>query len=176
LLRPLLALLPVAVALTLCESASAHANLSPPLVQAHTSQLFTLAVPTEKAGETTTRIELTPPAGFAIDSFAPSPGWRRETHGRRVTWSGGAVPTGEDALFRFLAEPGDARTYAFTVRQTYSDGSVVDWSGAEAPSVEARDSLGSGGGTLTIVALALGALGLLVAAAALARAGGRELV
>jgi uncharacterized protein YcnI len=174
LLRPLLTLLPVAVALILCDSASAHASLSPPVAKASTSQLFTLAVPTEKAGETTTRIELIAPAGFTIDSYAPSPGWRRATHGRRVSWSGGAVRTGEDALFQFLAEPGAAKTYAFTVRQTYSDGSVVDWSGPEAPTIEARGSLG--GGALTIVALALGALGLLVAGAALARAGGRELV
>jgi hypothetical protein len=95
-----------------------------------------------------------------------------------VTWSGGAVPTGEDAVFQFLGEPGDAHTYAFTVRQTYSGGSVVDWSGPEAPAVEARDDLGGAGGpgALTIVALALGALGLLAGLAALVRAGGRELV
>lgn len=173
LLRPLVALLPVALALILCDSAAAHATVSPPEAKAGTSQLFTLAVPTEKPGETTTRVELIPPAGFAIDSFAPSPGWQRRAQGRRVTWSGGAVRTGEDAVFQFLAEPGDAKTYAFTVRQTYSDGSVVDWSGPEAPTVEAR---GSGPGALTIVALALGALGLLAGLAAMVRAGGRELV
>ena len=173
-LRPLLALAPVAVALILCDAASAHATLSPPVAKAGVSQLFTLAVPTEKPGATTTGIELVPPDGFTIDSFAASPGWRRERRGRRVSWSGGAVRTGEDALFQFLAVPSDAKTYAFTVRQTYSDGSVVDWSGPEAPTIEARDS--GGGGTLTIVALALGALGLLAGLAALARAGGRELV
>lgn len=166
---------PVAVALILCDGAWAHATVSPLVAKPGAAQLFTLAVPTEKPGATTTAVELVPPDGFAIDSFAPSPGWRRERHGRRVTWSGGAVPTGEDALFQFLAEPDEAKRYAFTVRQTYSDGSVVDWSGAEAPAVEARDP-GGGSSALTIVALALGALGLLAGAVALARASGRELV
>ena len=55
----------------------AHAHVSPPVVLAKTGQVFTLAVPTEKEGATTTTIELTPPSGFAIDSFVPSPGWKR---------------------------------------------------------------------------------------------------
>ena len=53
------------------------------------------------------------------------------------------MPTGEDAAFSFLAQPSSAKTYTFGVRQTYSDGSVVDWSGPEssdtpAPTVEAK--------------------------------------
>ena len=60
----------------------------------------------------TTRIEMTPPKGFAIDSFVPAPGWHRVTQTTgsgedaivtKVTWTGGAVPTGEDAAFSFLA-------------------------------------------------------------------------
>ena len=67
----------------------------------------------------------------------------------KVTWSGGKVPTGEDATFAFLAQPASAKTYTFGVRQTYSDGSVVDWSGPEssdnpAPTIEAVSSLGGG--------------------------------
>ena len=45
------------------------------------------------------------------------------------------------------AQPSSAKTYTFGVRQTYSDGSVVDWSGPEssdtpAPTIEASSSLG----------------------------------
>ena len=40
----------------------------------------------------------------------------------RITWSGGHVPTGQDAVFRFNASANDAKTYAFDVRQAYSDG------------------------------------------------------
>jgi uncharacterized protein YcnI len=189
--RPLaLALLSVAATLAFTDAASAHASLSPPLVTAGTSQLFTLAVPTEKEGATTTQIELTPSAGFAIDSFAPASGWKRTTDQsgsgeevviRKATWSGGSVPTGEDAIFQFVGEPGAARTYAFKVRQTYSDGSVVDWSGAAgsdtpAPTVVAKDSLGGGSSTLAVVDFIIATLALVAGAIALLlRAGGREL-
>src|SRR5262249_15184071 len=103
----------IVATLALTASASAHATLSPPQVLANTSQLFTLAVPTEKAGATTTQVELTPPEGFAIDSFAAAPGWQRkadqtgegeEVQVRKVTWSGGRTPTGEAALFQFVGD------------------------------------------------------------------------
>jgi uncharacterized protein YcnI len=176
--------------LVLAGVASAHAHLTPPLVIAKQSQIFTLAVPTEKAG-TTTRVVLTPPAGFAIDSFVPSPGWKRTVQQtgsgedaaiKKITYSGGNVPTGEDAVFSFLAAPSASKTYTFGVQQTYSDGSVVDWAGAEssdtpAPTIEARSSLGGGGGSskLAIVALIVGAIALVVGLVSLL-AGGRRAV
>ena len=62
------------------------------------------------------------------------------------------MPTEEDSVFQFLAPSDTAKTYSFKVRQTYSDGSVVDWAGPEisdtpAPTVEAKSSLGGGGGS-----------------------------
>ena len=191
--RPLawLALLPIAAALVFTDSAFAHATLSPPTVLAQTSQVFTLAVPTEKAGVTTTQIELTPPAGFQIDSFVAAPGWKRVSDQsgsgedvaiRKVTWSGGSVPTGEAAILQFAGDVGTAQDYVFKVRQTYSDGSVVDWSGAAgsdtpAPTIEAKASLGGGGSsTLSIISFVLATLALVGAAIALLlHAGGREL-
>jgi uncharacterized protein YcnI len=177
------------VALAAAGAAWAHAEISPAVTVTKTAQLFTLAVPTEKENLTTTKVELTPPEGFAIDSFVPSPGWRRvvqqtgsgeDTTVQKVTWVGGKVPTEEDALFQFLASTGSSKTYTFEVRQTYSDGSVVDWTGPEgsdtpAPTIESKDSLGGGGGssTLEIVALVLGAAGLVVGVVALL-AGGRR--
>jgi uncharacterized protein YcnI len=178
--------------LALAGSALAHANVSPAVVLAKNAQVFALAVPTEKENAFTTQVELTPPSGFSIDSFAPAPGWKRqeqttgtgeETVVQKVTWTGGKVPTGEDAFFQFLGSTDAAKTYAFKVRQTYSDGSVVDWSGPEssdspAPSIEARSSLGGGGGsnTLAIIAIALGVVALVVAVASLtARSGRRSL-
>ena len=64
--------------LVVTATASAHAHVSPSVVPAKDSQVFTLAVPTEKENATTTGVELTPPAGFSIDSFVPSPGWKRD--------------------------------------------------------------------------------------------------
>jgi len=145
-------------------------------------------VPTEKDNVTTTRVVLTVPSGFGIDSFAPSPpGWKRQVQQtgsgdnaviQKVTWTGGRTPTGEDSLFQFLAQPASSQTYTFQVQQTYSDGSIVNWAGSEssdapAPTIETKDSLGGGGtSVLTIVALVLGVLGLLAGGFALAERGG----
>lgn len=171
--------------------ASAHAELSPAVALAKSGQLFTLAVPTEKENAETTKVELTPPPGFAIDSFVPSPGWIRdvkstgsgeETAIQQVTWSGGKVPSEEDALFQFLASADSAKTYTFKVRQTYSDGTVVDWTGPEssetpAPQIEAKSSFGGGGSnTLAIVAIAVATLALVIGIAALVSGGGRRAV
>ena len=176
-------------ALAFATSAFAHAEVSPAVALVKSGQLFTLAVPTEKESASTTKIELTPPSGFAIDSFVPSPGWTRnvkstgsgeETEIQQVTWSGGNVPSEEDALFQFLASADSAKTYSFKVRQTYSDGSVVDWSGPEssdtpALQVEVKSSLGGGGSnTFAIVALALGAVALVVAVFGLLTGSGRR--
>ena len=178
-------------ALVFAATASAHAIVSPAVALNKKLQQFTLSVPTEKAGKTTTTIELTVPNGFGIDSFEPAPaGWKQQVQStgsgdsavvQRVTWTGGDVPTGEDAVFRFNASTSGAKTYTFDVRQTYSDGSVVDWSGPEssdapAPTIEAVSSIGGGGSsTLAIVALIVGALGLVVGVVSLATRGGRSL-
>jgi uncharacterized protein YcnI len=180
------------IATTVPAAASAHARISPAVSITNELQLYSLAVPTEKDSVTTTKIVLTLPSGFAIDSFVPSPGWQRVLQQtgsgnnaviQKVTWTGGHVPTGEDSLFQFLAQPSSSQTYKFTVQQTYSDGSIVNWAGAEssdspAPTIEVKSSLGGGGvSVLTIIALIVGVLGLLAGAFALAsggRGGGRR--
>jgi len=177
----------VAVGLTVVSSAWAHAEISPPVTKSKTLQLFTLAVPTEKEGLTTPKLELTLPSGFGIDSFVSETGWKRQLQQtgsgenaviQKVIWTGGSVPTGEDSIFQFLASPDSSKTYTFAVRQTYSDGSVVDWSGPEssdtpAPRIEAKSSLGGGGSsTLSIIALVVGGIGVLLGAVALATRGG----
>ncbi len=177
----------VAAALVSAGGAFAHARISPPVSLSKQLQLYSLAVPTEKEGAVTTKIVLTVPAGFSIDSFVPAPGWHRVLQQtgsgdsaviQKVTWTGGHVPTEEDSAFWFLAEPASNGTYTFQVQQTYSDGSIVDWSGSEssanpAPTIEAKASLG-GGGTplLTIIALVVGAVGVILGAVALLAGGG----
>jgi uncharacterized protein YcnI len=167
-------------ALATAAAASAHAIVSPAVALDKKLQQFTLSVPTEKEGLTTTAVELTLPKGFAIDSYEPSP-WKRTATDTKVTWTGGHVPTDEDAVFRFNASTSGAKTYTFSVRQTYSDGSVVDWTGSEssdtpAPTIEALSSIGGGGtSTLDIVAIVLAGVALLVGLGALAARGGRSL-
>ena len=181
---------PVA-ALAVAPLAWGHAEISPAVVQSKLTQMFTLAVPTEKENANTTKVELTPPQGFAIDSFVPTPEWKRdvqqtgsgeETVIQKVTWSGGSVPPEDDAVFQFLANTDASKSYDFKVRQFYSDGSIVDWSGPEssdtpAPVVEAKSDLGGGGSsTLEIIALVVAGLALVLALVALlTRPGGRNL-
>lgn len=182
----------VAAALALPAAALAHAHVSPPVALKGESQVYTLAVPTEKDGLATTEVQFSPPAGFEIDSFVPSPGWKRVVQQRgagdgavvtKVTWTGGRVPTGEDAAFSFLASASAAKTYTFGVRQIYSDGSVVDWNGPESsdtpsPTLDVRTSFGGGGGsssTLALVALIVGAIGIVLGGLALVAGGRRAL-
>jgi uncharacterized protein YcnI len=186
----LIALLAAGVGgLVFAATAYAHARISPPVSVAGKLQLYSLAVPTEKSGATTTSIVMTVPSGFGIDSFVPPPpGWHQTQQQtgsgdnaviQKVTWTGGHTPTGEDSLFQFLAQPASTGTYSFTVQQTYSDGSIVDWSGSEssaapAPTIDVASSLGGGGvSVITIIALILGALGLVAGGFALAGGGGR---
>lgn len=179
-----------AAALVLPAAAFAHAHVSPSVAVKGHSEVFTLAVPTEKDNATTTEIEFSPPTGFNIDSFVPTPGWKRVVQQTgsgdsavitKVTWTGGHVPTGEDAAFSFLASVSSAKTYTFGVRQTYSDGTVVDWSGPESsdtpsPTIEVMSSLGGGGSsTLALIALVVGAVGIVLGGIALFTRGGREL-
>jgi len=181
--------LAAAAALVVVAGASAHARVSPSVSLANELQLYSLAVPTEKENLTTTKIVLTVPEGFSIDSFAPSPGWTREVQQtgsgedaviQKVTWSGGSTPSEDDSLFQFLAQPSKSGTYTFDVQQTYSDGSIVDWNGTEsseapAPTIKVSSSLGGGTSTLAIVALVLGAIGIVLGAIALVSRGGRSM-
>jgi len=184
--KALLAAAATALALVFADAAFAHAIVSPPVAKAKVAQQFTLAVPTEEEGAATTTIELTVPGGFSIDSFEAEPGWKRAEQStgsgegktiQKVTWSGGKVPTDEDAVFRFNASLDSSKTYTLNVRQTYSNGKVVDWTGKEssdtpAPLVDGVSSLGGGGTTtLTIVALIVGAIGVLLGIAGLATRG-----
>src|SRR5437868_4309053 len=115
--------LAAAAALVVASGAFAHAIVSPPVALAKKLQQFTLSVPTEKEGATTTKIELTVPSGFAVDSFEPAPSpWKQQvqTTGsgesavvQKVIWTGGTTPTGEDAVFRFNASVSSAKTYTF---------------------------------------------------------------
>jgi uncharacterized protein YcnI len=179
----------LAVALVVTSSAAAHAHVSPSAGLSNTDQVFTVSVPTEKEGVTTTGVELTPPDGFEINAFFDAPGWTRDvqttgsgedTKITRVAWSGGAVPHDDAAIFQFIGSAESSKAYSFKVRQTYSDGTVVDWAGPEssdtpAPVVDLKSSLGGGGSdTLAIIAMVLAVVALVVAALGLLTRGGRR--
>jgi uncharacterized protein YcnI len=161
--------------LGLPAGAAAYAVISPAAVESKELQQFTLSVPTEQE-HPTTKIELTVPPGFSIHSFEPAPApWKLRLRKRRsggdavierVTWVGGNVPTGQNSVFRFIAFASDSTTYRFAVRQTYSDGTVVDWSGpassrTPAAFVEAHSTIG-GPSLVAIAAVVVAAGGVLI--------------
>ena len=165
-------------ALVVTSAAMAHAKVSPPLIEKGNDYVFTVAVPTESESASTTRVELTPPEGFTLDAVTPTPGWQvaveKSGSGEsavitKITWSGGSIPPEQATNFNIVGEAESAEDYAFDVRQTYSDGTVVDWNGPEssdtpAPVVEAKDSLGGGGtSVMTWIALILGVVAILIA-------------
>ena len=180
-----------ATALVITAAASAHAIMSPAVVKAaNTLQQFTLSVPTEETNAITTKIVLTVPSQFSIDSFEPPPApWKMSSKStgsgdsevfQQVTWTGGHTPTGLDSVFRFNASIAKAGTVMFRVTQYYSNGKVVDWSDPSeasdtpAPRVEALSSFGGGGtSTIEIVALVLAIAALVVAGIGLLGAGGK---
>lgn len=178
-------------ALTFAGGGAAHAEIGPAIFQAGEGREFVLTVPTEEQNATTTQVELTPPSGFKIFSFGSTPGWKRDVQAtgegedatvQKVTWSGGSIPSGEYGEFPFTGNSDESGTYAFQVRQTYSDGSVVDWTGPEdsdtpAARVEAVSELGGGGSssTLAIVALIVAGVALLLGIVGLLAGRGRAL-
>jgi len=182
------AALAAVLALALPAAAFAHAHLSPPVVVAGEGQVFTLAVPTEEEDATTTSVKLTPGEGFSIGEFLPSPGWKRtvdstgsgeEAVVKSVTWTGGAVPTGEATSLQFLGTAKDQGNVTFDVEQTYSNGTVVTWDGDEssdtpAVTIEALSSFGGGGGSSTLAIVALVVAGIAVVLGGMALLGGRR--
>ena len=175
-------------ALALAPSAFAHAELFPNQIPSGDGYLLNLAVPNEKDTASTTQIQVTMPADFDLEHVAPVPGWTVSVAGQHMAngeMQGGSSITWKGKLERHRARRAavhrraqEGRQYAFTVRQTYSDGSVVEWSGAESSDTPAAriDGHGarssSGGGsdsskTIAIIALVVGALGLVVGGAGL---------
>lgn len=189
--------------------AGAHARVFPSTVVKGEGSAYSLVVPNESEEASITEVSITVPEGFLIGGFEAAPGWKRtaEASGEghdaitsKVTWTGGDVPTGEAAWFRFTGRPdeehgADLTEYKFEVSQTYSDGEVADWSGPEdsdspAPVVALVDSLGGGDGDTTVavesdeddggdgmgtIALIVAILALLLGIGGLVRRGGRSL-
>ena len=117
--RALVVLAIAAVGLIVPAAASAHARVSPAVSVVNKLQLYSLAVPTEKSGLTTTKLVMTVPSGFGIDSYvAPAAPWHVQLAQTgsgnsavitKVTLTGGHTPSGEDTLFQFLAQPASAQ-------------------------------------------------------------------
>jgi uncharacterized protein YcnI len=118
--------------LTAAGAAWAHVEISPPEVPSGTRQEFVAEVPAE-LDVSTTEVRLEVPEGFEVTNVSSPSGWQGNLSGRSIVWSGGEIPPDEVQEFAFEARtPEDAGEFRWRAFQTYEDGTVVEWTGAEA--------------------------------------------
>lgn len=136
--RSISVLLAIFLALGFAGVASAHVVVTPSSVPAGSYQVFTLRVPSEEEAANTTQVKVDVPDGVDVSRFEPKPGWTYTTEtdsdGKitSFTWKAtdsGLTPT-EFIQFNFQGKvAADATELAWKAHQTYSDGTVVDWTG-----------------------------------------------
>jgi uncharacterized protein YcnI len=120
--------------------ASAHVSVMPKETTQGSYEMFTVRVPTEK-DVPTVKVEVK----FAVDAvaisrFEPKPGWNyelaKDASGKitGVTWTatGDGLSKTEFGDFNMQGKVADAATQiTWKAYQTYKDGSVVEWVGAD---------------------------------------------
>lgn len=120
--------------------ASAHVTVQPKETSQGKYEVFTVKVPTESDDVPTTKVEVKIPEDVDVTRFEPKPDWtyevERDASGKitSVTWTTkgeGLSPT-EFGMFNMSGKVGDDATeIVWKAYQTYKDGSVVEWVGAE---------------------------------------------
>ncbi|RKN66121.1 YcnI family protein [Paenibacillus ginsengarvi] len=119
--------------------ASAHVTVLPNETSQGKYEVFTLRVPTEKE-IATVKVEVKFPAGVTVSRFEPKFGWKydvtKDGSGKitSVIWTAtgegfGATEFGEFKMSGKVEN--DAKDLLWKAYQTYKDGSVVEWVGAE---------------------------------------------
>ncbi|WP_239614884.1 YcnI family copper-binding membrane protein [Cohnella mopanensis] len=118
--------------------ASAHVTVQPKEVPAGSYQVFTVRVPSEK-DSATTQVKVAIPDNVNVSRFEPKADWTYEIEKGAsdkivsVTWKAtgnglGATEFGEFRMQGKVAD--DAKELTWKAYQTYSDGEVVEWTGA----------------------------------------------
>lgn len=116
---------------------SAHVGVFPTETTVGVFERYTVRVPSERPSGTT-RVEVGIPEGVTFSRVGAKPGWRyelsKDASGRvtSVAWTGGNIGPEEFEEFGFQARNGsEPRKVSWKARQTYADGTVVEWAGAE---------------------------------------------
>ena len=141
---------PALAALVVPAAAFAHADVSPPIgLEGREPGLHARRPDREGERARRRRSSSRRRPGSASTRSCRRPGWKRDVMQtgcgedaviRRSPGRGGNVPTGEDSRSRSSRARPRRKTYTFGVRQTYSDGSVVDWTGRSRPTRPPRRS------------------------------------
>lgn len=119
--------------------ASAHVTVLPNETTQGKYEVFTLRVPTEKE-IATVKVEVKFPTGVTVSRFEPKFGWKydvtKDGSGKitSVVWTAtgdgfGATEFGEFKMSGKVEN--DAKDLSWKSYQTYKDGSVVEWVGAD---------------------------------------------
>jgi uncharacterized protein YcnI len=121
-------------------AASAHVTVQPKETTQGSYEVFTVKVPSENETVPTTKIEVRIPEDVNVTRLEPKAGWTYEIQKddtdkiTSVVWTAegeGLSPT-EFAIFNMSGKVGDEATeIVWKAYQTYKDGSVVEWVGAE---------------------------------------------
>jgi uncharacterized protein len=144
-----------AVALAIPAAAQAHVTLQPNKAVAGAYTRLDVRVPNERDDQSTSKVEVQFPDGFASASYEPIPGWDVKVTQKQlakpiqtddgeitegvntITWTAeskaDAIPPGAFEDFGLSVQiPGKAGDkLTFKALQTYSGGEVVRWIGAE---------------------------------------------
>ncbi len=130
----------LAGSMLLAGIASAHVTVMPNSTTQGSYEKFTVRVPTEK-DVPTVKVEVKFPVdSVTISRFEPKPGWTyalaKDASGKitGVTWTatGDGLSSTEFGDFNMQGKVADAATQiVWKAYQTYKDGSVVEWVGAE---------------------------------------------
>ncbi|GIP50682.1 hypothetical protein D3C76_228300 [compost metagenome] len=120
-------------------TASAHVTVKPSQSTPGAWETYSLKVPVEK-DIPTVKVALKIPEGVAFKQYRPVPEWSVDLTKAEdgtvtaVTWTaeGNGISAGEFQQFEFVAQnPSENAELAWDAFQYYSDGSVVEWTGAE---------------------------------------------
>lgn len=121
-------------------AASAHVTVQPSETSQGKYEVFTIKVPSESDTVPTTKIEVKIPGDVNISRVEPKPGWKYEVQKDEtgkitsITWAAedeGLLPI-EFGMFNISGKVGDdAKEIVWKAYQTYKDGSIVEWVGAE---------------------------------------------
>ncbi|NGQ93613.1 YcnI family protein [Brevibacillus sp. SYP-B805] len=125
--------------LAFAGTASAHVTVWPKETKASAYERYTIRVPVEKESNTV-KVRLEFPEGVKVGTVLPVPGWtyawENDADGRfkAITWTAtdGGIKPHEFMEFGLSAKnPGEPGTLSWKAYQTYADGTVVEWTGAD---------------------------------------------
>jgi uncharacterized protein YcnI len=113
---------------------AAHLIVDPAKSPVGATQLYSIAVPSEKRQDTV-KVEVQFPRALVVLQLETPAGWKVTPEKGRILgaiWEGGTAPADQFVTFGVLAQnPSASADLSWSAIQTYADGSEVQWFGPE---------------------------------------------